>query len=144
MTEQRYMLIFSIGPVQSLIAQARKTRDLWLGSYLLAKLMEASMEHVEQHKGEFVFPTAQAVDGYIPDLPNKYIALFNTATEAQLAADQSIQDIEGRWKIITLQVQTKVFHNTSLLTSEVTSIWDRQTNFHTFFEVYWIAEPEPR
>jgi CRISPR-associated protein Cmr2 len=143
MTQQRSMLIFSIGPVQSLIAQARKTRDLWLGSYLLAKLMEAAMENLGQLRGDFVFPIVPTVDGYIPDLPNKYIALFHIMTEAQSAADRSIKDIEGRWKIITQQVQARVFHNTPLLTAEVTSIWDRQTNFDRFFEVYWIAEPEP-
>jgi CRISPR-associated protein Cmr2 len=143
MTQQPYMLIFSIGPVQSLIAQARKTRDLWLGSYLLAKLMEASMTQVQQHNGQFVFPFVQTVDGYIPDLPNKYIAIFNTSVEAQSAAHQSIIDIEARWQTITQQVQKEVFRNTSLLTTEVTTMWNEQTEFHTFFEVYWIAEPKP-
>ncbi len=44
MTQQnQHMLMFSLGPVQPFIEQARKTRDLWLGSFLLAKLMEAAM-----------------------------------------------------------------------------------------------------
>src|SRR5437588_11915519 len=47
----RFMLLFSLGPVQTFIAQARKTRDLWLGSYLLAKLMEAATEEL---KGDLV------------------------------------------------------------------------------------------
>ncbi len=32
-------LVFTIGPVQSFIATARKTRDLWMGSYLLSYLI---------------------------------------------------------------------------------------------------------
>ncbi len=30
---KEFMLMFSLGPVQPFIAQARKTRDLWLGSF---------------------------------------------------------------------------------------------------------------
>jgi CRISPR-associated protein Cmr2 len=143
MTQQRYMLIFSIGPVQSLIAQARKTRDLWLGSYLLAKLMEAAMEGVEKDIAcEFVFPADRKVNGHIPDLPNKYIAIFTSKNDAEDAAKRSKADIKARWESITQQVQERVFHNVWLLTDVVMGIWDRQTNFDTFFEVYWIAEPE--
>lgn len=31
-----YLFLFSLGPVQSFIASARKTQDLWAGSYLLS------------------------------------------------------------------------------------------------------------
>ena len=34
MSKQEHLLLFSIGPVQSFIASARKTEDLWAGSYL--------------------------------------------------------------------------------------------------------------
>ena len=34
------LLKLQIGPVQDFIAQARSTRDLWSGSYLLSWLME--------------------------------------------------------------------------------------------------------
>ena len=33
--------LFQVGPVQEFIAQARSTRDLWSGSYLLSWLMAA-------------------------------------------------------------------------------------------------------
>jgi len=35
------LLKLQIGPVQDFIAQARSTRDLWSGSYLLSWLMAA-------------------------------------------------------------------------------------------------------
>ena len=143
MTQQRYMLIFSIGPVQSLIAQARKTRDLWLGSYLLAKLMEAAMMDINEKA--FIFPGKRTVEGHIPDLPNKYIALFDSKEDVEKAIEQSLGDIKARWNTIQQQVQNKVFYKPllHLLTDEVKIIWNRQTNFDSFFEVYWIAEPEP-
>lgn len=148
MTEQRYMLIFSIGPVQSLIAQARKTRDLWLGSYLLAKLMEAAMQSIdEQKKNVFVFPGIRTVEGHIPDLPNKYIAIFSSAKDVEDAVNQSRTGIEESWKQVCEQVKAKVFYAMSTYTArdiqEIDKIWDQQTNFAKFFEVYWIAEPEP-
>lgn len=36
-----YIVIISIGPVQSMIASARKSRDLWSGSWLLSELAKA-------------------------------------------------------------------------------------------------------
>jgi len=153
MTQQHYMLIFSIGPVQSLIIQARKTRDLWLGSYLLAKLMEAAMEGVEKNRiekqiaYEVVFPANRKVNGYIPDLPNKYIALFSTAEDAEKAANKSIDSIKELWKTVQEEVKAKVFEDTSTYTDkdieEIDKIWNRQINFESFFEVYWVAVPEP-
>jgi hypothetical protein len=32
--------IITVGPVQTLIAQARRTQDLWVGSQLLQQLIE--------------------------------------------------------------------------------------------------------
>ncbi len=153
MTQQRYMLIFSIGPVQSLITQARKTRDLWLGSYLLAKLMEAAMEGVEKNRiekqiaYEVVFPANRKVNGYIPDLPNKYIALFSTAEDAEKAANKSVDSIKELWNTVQKEVKAKVFDDISIYTNkdiqEIDKIWNRQINFESFFEVYWVAVPEP-
>ena len=37
--EKPSLIKFQIGPVQDFIAQARSTRDLWSGSYLLSFLM---------------------------------------------------------------------------------------------------------
>src|SRR5437588_6984218 len=97
------MLLFSLGPVQAFIAQARKTRDLWLGTFQLSKLMEAAMEGIDK-QGTFVFPTKQKVDGWIPDLPNKYIAIFDDADDAVKAAGQSEENIKQSWQAICRDV----------------------------------------
>src|SRR5579884_4046007 len=73
--EKQYMLLFSLGPVQSFIAQARKTRDLMLGSFLLSMLMEAAMKGLDKEK--LVFPADPIIKNGISDLPNKFIA-FST------------------------------------------------------------------
>jgi len=37
----QYLFLFTIGPVQSFIAQARKTRDLYAGSAILGEIIGA-------------------------------------------------------------------------------------------------------
>ena len=51
-------LKFQIGPVQDFIAQARSTRDLWSGSYLLSWLMSAGLKALSAEIGPdaVIFP----------------------------------------------------------------------------------------
>lgn len=52
-------LLFQIGPVQDFIAQARSTRDLWSGSYLLSWMMAHVMQIITDRLGPdcIVFPS---------------------------------------------------------------------------------------
>ncbi len=137
MSEQdSFMLMFALGPVQIFIEQARKTRDLWIGSLLLSKLMEAAMQGIEE---KLVFPASPTV-GEIPDLPNKYVALFPSAQEAQQAAEQSKKQIKAHWEEICQTVRKQVIDG---LGDQVThAIWQRQTDFEHVFEVYWAIVPK--
>ncbi|MBA2677924.1 MAG: type III-B CRISPR-associated protein Cas10/Cmr2, partial [Ktedonobacteraceae bacterium] len=134
MTEQsqyNHMLMFALGPVQPFIMQARKTRDLWIGSLVLSKLMEAAMSGI---KGQFVFPAIQTVKD-IPDIPNKYVALFSSLEQAQQAAQQSKEQIKERWVAMCQTVWEKVI---AIYSDQATQIiWQRQTNFDHLFEIYW-------
>lgn len=49
-----YWLSFSLGPVQSFIATARTTRDLWTGSYILSWLTAHAAKAAYESKGEFL------------------------------------------------------------------------------------------
>lgn len=53
------MILFQFGPVQDFIAQARSTRDLWSGSYLLSWLSAHAMKAVTDEVGPdaVVFPS---------------------------------------------------------------------------------------
>jgi CRISPR-associated protein Cmr2 len=126
------MLLFSLGPVQSFIAQARKTRDLWLGSYLLSLLMEASMENI----AALIFPATPSVQGTIADLPNKYIALFPDIVSAQAAAELSERQLKQRWLHICQDVWHRVLAQHS--TAATRAIWERQTNPEHIFEIFWV------
>ncbi len=139
MNDTEYMLIFSLGPVQQFIVQARKARDLWLGSLIFAKLMEAAMANIQGNIPEkFVFPTAKTVER-IPDIPNKYIAIFPSEVAAKEAAERSREQIEARWNEICQLVYLKVIGKVADETTK--AIWERQTHFARLFEVYWAIAP---
>lgn len=60
----RFLVALSLGPVQSLIADARRTRDLWCGSWLLSEAARASARVLhERQPGCLIFPC--------PDDPDK-------------------------------------------------------------------------
>ena len=53
----RFLVTLSLGPVQSLIADARRTRDLWCGSWLLSEAARAAARVLHQrHPGCLIFP----------------------------------------------------------------------------------------
>ncbi|GCE15844.1 type III-B CRISPR-associated protein Cas10/Cmr2 [Tengunoibacter tsumagoiensis] len=133
---QRYMLIFSLGPVQTFIAQARKTRDLWVGSYLVARLMEQALRSIDDRVR--VFPANPKVLK-IPDIPNKYIALYDTQAEAHKAVELSIKRVEDYWQSLCTDVWSKILAPYADATTK--AIWDRQTKFASLFEIYWVIVP---
>ncbi len=51
-----HLLALSIGPVQEFIAAARRTRDLWFGSYLLSEVSKAAAKSVSDAGGRLIFP----------------------------------------------------------------------------------------
>lgn len=55
----KYVVVFSIGPVQTFIASARRSRDLWSGSWLLSELAKAcakSLNDLGDTKAQLIFP----------------------------------------------------------------------------------------
>ena len=74
-TMSEYLFLFTIGPVQSFIAQARKTQDLYAGSFLLSHLIESTMKELKKkvHNYKFIFPGEE-----IKSSPNRFIAKVET------------------------------------------------------------------
>ncbi len=61
-----YLVTLSLGPVQSLIEAARRTRDLWCGSWLLAEASKAAARSLHKGKAKLIFPC--------PDMPDEELA----------------------------------------------------------------------
>ena len=93
---------FTLGPVQSFVAQARRTRDFWAGSFLLAWLSGVAMAATQEMGGELVFPLPPT--GYLdwicnhPDkrehalpvqggVPNRFLARVPPTFDPQVVSD---------------------------------------------------------
>ena len=51
-----WLLQISVGPVQEFIAAARRTRDLWFGSFMLSEISKAAAKAVKDAGAELIFP----------------------------------------------------------------------------------------
>ncbi|MFN0077919.1 MAG: type III-B CRISPR-associated protein Cas10/Cmr2 [Prosthecobacter sp.] len=112
-TPTSHLLRFQIGPVQDFIAQARSTRDLWSGSYLLSWLVAAGIKALPQG-AELIFPNLasqplqhplnpEAEGILVPNLPNIFIAKITIALPKGLA--EKVRDaIKAEWQAIVKAV----------------------------------------
>lgn len=69
-----YLFLFTISPVQSFIASARKTRDLYAGSQILSEMTKAAAKKAESNEEginlKLVFPTNTKGKSF----PNRFVA----------------------------------------------------------------------
>ncbi|MBD3192924.1 MAG: type III-B CRISPR-associated protein Cas10/Cmr2 [Candidatus Heimdallarchaeota archaeon] len=101
MTQQ--LLLFSIGPVQSFIAQARKTHDLRVGSFLLSHLIDTTIDELENQvkECEIIFPYKE-----IESKPNRFMALFKSSNPKEVG-DNLEKYIQKEFEEIAFSVLEK-------------------------------------
>ncbi len=81
-----YLFLASIGPVQSFIASARRTRDLSFGSWLLSELAKAAAQEITKPKENIlIFPAPQNIKELDPgtqlNVANKIIAVIHQSPQ---------------------------------------------------------------
>ena len=86
---KKMLLKVQIGPVQEFVCQARSTRDMWAGSYMLSWLAASAMKVFKEAGCEFVFPNLEkqplyemfnersSSAGLIPTLPNVFMLIVD-------------------------------------------------------------------
>lgn len=157
-------LQFQIGPVQEFIAQARKTQDLWSGSYLLSYLIAQAMLAIADEIGPdcIVSPQLRGLpladlhwskagflgdlklrDSHLselltPNLPNRFLALV-PADCAEALAGIASQAVQAAWARIAESVHA---HLGARLEDQCPD-WDRHWNSQIarFPTVDWIVHP---
>ncbi len=97
------LLIVSIGPVQDFIAAARRSRDLWFGSWLLSELSKEAALSLSKQGGELVFPSPQEEDkdlkpGSDFSVANKITAIIDgeparIASEVEVRVRRRLRDL---------------------------------------------------
>jgi len=141
MTET-YILVH-IGPVQSWIAQARRTQDLFTGSRLLSTLAHYGLDAAIKQKARVVIPAVGDRLNREASYPNRF--LLACSTEDVERVMENVRDaINDGWSALAQDVHT--YLSTKLRNPEGelgiafnADIWHRQIN--DFLEVYMVHTP---
>lgn len=145
-------LSFSIGPVQGFVAQARRTRDLWGGSWLLSYLAECALVAAEKADGEAIIPhrpqpgVITSKQTAVGGIPNRFEVRFS-GDQAQERAERAGKACEKAFREAWLKVADAVWETFVAPVvderSDTRVIWDRQVG--SFWELSWVAgEPDDR
>jgi CRISPR-associated protein Cmr2 len=153
------MLQMSVGPVQTFIFEARRTQDLWMGSYLLSYLAWTGIKVIAEKYGPdaVLYPSLRGhpwVDrwlqkelGLLPSAaftgditiaatPNKFVALV-PAQEVNGLADAVAQAIRNTWREIAEAVRQDFPGGPR--NGVWMDIWKRQVERKDWPEIYWAA-----
>jgi CRISPR-associated protein Cmr2 len=104
----KYLLQLALGPVQGFIATARRSRDLWFGSYILSEISKAAAcSLVKKSKAQLIFPSPSDI---AKDLdPGSAFSVANIVTAelsakniegAEQALNEAKQAAEKRWECL--------------------------------------------
>ncbi len=144
MSEQDQYFHFTLGPVQGFVAQARRTRDFWAGSFLLSWLSAVAMQAVIKQQGEIIFP--EVSDHYL----NWLEGIGQSGTEPQQGGvpnrfkgglakvpkdfkpELVTESIQHAWAELAEAIWQQ---DLSHCPSETRAIWDRQVK--NFWEISW-------
>ena len=147
------MLMFTIGPVQSFIEAARKTEDLWMGSYILSYLVATAMKKVQGTGVEIIYPAVgtespfgfwmKRSDFRTPSFPNLFLAIGDgiTITEKDL-----IKRAENAESVVKTEFErmaecaVNVTFGGKWQETYASDIFNRQVL--DFFDIYWVITEE--
>jgi CRISPR-associated protein Cmr2 len=126
------LVIFSLGPVQSFIAEARRTRDLWAGSRLLSDVTRAAIQAFQKEGAQIIYPADPAQES----LPNKFVVRI-PAEKVQQAAQSAQRMAQRALEDIAEQAKSYLRRKGVPIDMVWEAIWERQLQHH--LEFFWAA-----
>lgn len=156
------LILFTIGPVQRFIETARKTEDLWMGSYILSYLngiaMDVLTENFRNPQIKIIFPSLdnqplvkffkhEELDGAererlkLPTLPNRLLALDKNGTVTKDHLEKVERNVRDEFERIAEHVFDQAFERT-WRGNYAQEMFDRQIT--RFLEIYWVIHPMNR
>ncbi|HHT9159336.1 MAG: type III-B CRISPR-associated protein Cas10/Cmr2 [Ignavibacteria bacterium GWB2_35_6b] len=157
------LVLFSIGPIQDFIATARKTQDLWAGSYILSYISWTVMKVISEEMGpdSIIFPdlmgqpfcnlwlkekglkfieTSRREAVSSPTLPNRLLAILPKNNVEKIARDAE-QAVNNVFTEICFAVKEKIESSIVELKNDAIweEIWNRQSK--DFLQIYWAVLP---
>lgn len=96
----RHLLVLNLGPVQGFIATARRTRDLWFGSFVLSEVSKAAAQALHAGGSDLIFPAPEQPDALKMDsdfnVANRVLAEIADGDPSTLL--QQVKDAaQARW-----------------------------------------------
>ncbi len=128
-----HLLAIAVGPVQEFIAAARRTRDLWFGSYLLSEISRAVAKSVETDGGKLIFPASSDAE----NVANVILAELPTGEPRDVAA-KAKQAAQKRW----LEFVGEAHREASGVIRQ--DIWDDQVKDVIEFYAAWVPHTDPK
>lgn len=138
---------FTLGPVQGFVAQARRTRDFWAGSFILSWLSSVAIAAIQRQGGQVVFPVPDGAylrhlynrassQDPLPQqgsIPNRFRA--TTAKVPHNFQPQYVEEaVQSAWRALAQAVWQQDLH--AIASDATRAIWDRQVN--DFWEIAWV------
>ena len=154
---------FTLGPVQSFVAQARRTRDLWSGSFLLSYLSAQAMYVMIEAGAAIAFPSVQKGDEITDELlkavfdaanervikeptpkigtiPNRFKAVCPeswTLEECLSVAANASVEVKKNWLTIANAVWEYYLKDIAAQGNNTAGIWDRQIK--SFWDINYVV-----
>lgn len=136
----KHYLVYSIGPVQSFIASARKTEDLWSGSHLLAELSKQAMRVYAPFVTTWVQPGSRPKElSDVADVPNRFSVILEADAKKiiELSKEAEKAIISYLQKIGETSLEM-LFQSVPLDTFE-----QMRKEMERLPEIYWAFRPLP-
>jgi CRISPR-associated protein Cmr2 len=132
---------FTLGPVQSFVSQARRTRDFWAGSFLLSWLSGVAMVATQKLGGKIEFPIPP--EGYLNwiegsskgdaprqgSIPNRFKASVPSDFDCKLVE----QAVREAWIKLAEEVWKSDLQ--PIYSAATRAVWERQNA--AFWEISW-------
>ncbi|MEO0224007.1 MAG: type III-B CRISPR-associated protein Cas10/Cmr2 [candidate division WOR-3 bacterium] len=158
------LFLFTIGPVQSFISQARKTQDFYMGSFILSYLTFVAIKEIINHFGptsiiypdlykqplidwlleedekEQKIPLRNSYSPFVdlPTIPNRFVAIIPLTDESKLKeiAQKMKEKIQSEIKA----AKERILNELNLtLTEYQKNIFDNHLS--DFPQIYWVSVP---
>lgn len=120
---KNFLIALSIGPVQDFIAAARRTRDLWFGSYVLSEVSKAAARSLQESGAKLVFPAPDTdlIADSSANVGNKLLVLLETA-EPQSAIQQAKQSAQQRWEELACDCRRHLSLNETIWSTQLSDV----------------------
>ena len=128
-----HLLAISVGPVQEFIAAARRTRDLWFGSYLLSEISRAVAKTIEGQDRQLIFPASSGAE----NVANVILAKLDAGDPKEIAA-KAKEAAQRQWRKFAEQVLGEA---SSVIRKD---IWKDQVDDVIEFNAAWVPHTDPK